>query len=137
MITSSKVLIGMITFFLLATLMLNWYEGNAMTDNTNILSDSEYETTTTNPDTSGDVIMTMVQGVLDFGSGIIEFVNKYFLFDYICFRDLNATPYTNAQGDTEYPYNDFVILRWMLVAIGIVILIQLALSAKSLLPWFK
>jgi len=134
MITSSKVLIGIIWMYVLFTLLLNFYEGATMTRGTDITDLTTYSTTTTSLDTSGNVMATMWQSILDSPvGGAINWINKYLLFDYSFFRDLNAAP--DSSG--TYPFNDFVIFRWLLIAIGIALIVQFALSSKNALPFFK
>jgi hypothetical protein len=134
MITSSKVLIGIFWLYVLLALMLNFYEGAAMQRDTDITDMAGYSSTTSTLDTGGNIATTIWQSVLDSPVGtVISWVNKYFLFDYLFFRDLNAVP----DSDGQYPYNDFVLLRWLLVAIGIVLIIQIAISSKSALPFMK
>lgn len=134
MITSSKVLIGVIWMYILLVLMLNWYEGAAMQRGVDITDLTSYSATTSTLDSGGNVVTTIWQSILDSPvGGVIDWVNKYLLFDYAFFRDLNATP--DASG--QYPFNDFVIFRWMLVAIGIALIVQFAMSSKSALPFLK
>lgn len=137
MITSSKVLMGLIILFILSTVLLNMYQSIAMTTNTSVfemITANTENITGTNPDTTGKINVAIMSSVLSTTKSIGDWINKYFLFDYAFFRDLHSTP-NPVTG--EYPFNDWVILRWMLVAIGAVVLLQLVISLVSLLPWFR
>ena len=135
MITSSKVLIGIIWLYILFTLVLNIYEANAMTANTDVTELAVYDTTSTSLDTGGNLLIGVWNGIVDnpIISGGIDWINKYLLFDYAFFRDLNSSP--DSRG--EYPYNDFVILRWLLVGIGIAFIFQIVLSLKGQAGLFR
>jgi hypothetical protein len=115
--------------------VLNIYEANAMTEGTDVTDLAVYNATTTSVDTGGNVLVSLWNGIVDnpIISGGIDWVNKYMLFDYAFFRDLNSSP--DSRG--EYPFNDFVILRWLLVAIGITFIFQIVLSLKGQAGLFR
>lgn len=116
MSTSSKFLIGVIWIFLFAQLICNFYEGQTMYNNVTMEAFTQYDTTT-QTDTLGTAIRA--PSIVD---EVITALGRIFLFDYSIFKNIDVDP--DANGD--YPDNGFVFIRYLLIAIGAVMWLQLA-----------
>ena len=117
---STRLFIGILTFYILAQVICNFMEGNNMVTNANIIEaqeNLEHQHTTT-IDTGG------TEG--SFISKSVTFITKVVFFDYSMFYDID--PVTGAKTS-----NGFVIIRYLLIAIGVVMLIELAITFRKAL----
>lgn len=104
-------------FWITSQLICNFVDGNAMFTSTNVadLSGSMSSSTTMSTDTSGTPAI-----YVSMGNTFFEKLNKLVFFDYTVFRNIDGTA------------NDFVIFRYMLIVVGIVMLITAAIAFRSI-----
>jgi hypothetical protein len=117
---STRLFIGLLTFYVLAQIICNFVEGNNMVTNANIMEaqeNLEHQHTVT-VDTEG------TEG--SFVSKSINFITKVVFFDYSLFYDIDPV-------SGEKTANNLVILRYMLLAIGVVVLIELTITFRKAL----
>lgn len=117
---NTRLLIGLITFFILAQVICNFIEGNDMLTQANIdftqnMTSHRYTTTT---DIEG--------GEGTFVSKGIDFLSKLFIFDYSIFYDID--PVTG-----EKTSNDFYIFRLFLIAVGIAMWIDAIITFRKMI----
>jgi len=118
---ATRLLIGMITFWILATVVCNVGEGQAMahsidTQMTGGLQHNEVQST----DALGATVTFWTMGANTLG-----LIWKVATFDYSVFKDVD--PVTgNAVA------NDWAIARYLLIAIGIVIVIDFIVVLRSI-----
>jgi hypothetical protein len=122
---SSRLWIGMITFYVLAIVVCNVIEGAQMTST--ISTDLGYMTEhkqTSSIDTAGNAA--------DFWTVSVNMLNtfrKVIFFDYTMFKDVN-----NLNPATGEPMaNDFAIFRYMLIAIGIVMVVEIVIVLRQII----
>jgi hypothetical protein len=115
---STKLFIGIIMFYIIAQVLCNIVDGNAMVTAANVADtgDLANSSVTTSTDSSG----TPATYVSMAGS-FFTTVGKVIFFDYTIFRNLDGTA------------NDFVILRYLLIAIGIVIIVETAIVFRQII----
>jgi hypothetical protein len=119
---SSRLWIGMITFYVLAILVCNVIEGAQMTQG--ISSDLSYMTQysqTKSTDTAGNVA--------DFwtvGANTLSTFGKIVTFDYTMFKDYDPGTGTSTA-------NDFAIFRYLLIAIGIVMVVEIVIVLRQII----
>ena len=119
---SSRLWIGMITFYILAIVVCNVVEGAQMTQG--ISSDLSYMTQysqTKSTDTAGNVA--------DFwtvGANTLNTFGKIVTFDYTMFKDYDPGTGTSAA-------NDFAIFRYLLIAIGIVMVVEIVIVLRQII----
>lgn len=104
-------------FWITAQLLCNFVDGSNMLTDANVADIGSMSTssTTTSVDTTGTPATYVAMGT-DF----FETINKLVFFDYTLFRDLDGTA------------NDFIIFRYLLIAIGLVVLISAAIVFRSI-----
>lgn len=115
---SSKILIGMLMFYVICQVVCNFVDGNAMVTAANVadLNDASATSVTTSTDTSG----TPAQYVTMAGS-FFTTIGKIAFFDYTVFRNTDGTA------------NEWVIVRYLLICIGIAILIEVAVVFRQII----
>ena len=119
---SSRLWIGMITFYVLAIVVCNVIEGAQMTQG--ISSDLSYMTQysqTKSTDTAGNVA--------DFwtvGANTLDTFGKIVTFDYTMFKDYDPGTGTSTA-------NDFAIFRYLLIAIGIVMVVEIVIVLRQII----
>lgn len=128
MSTNSKVYMGLIMFWLIATMICNWYQGASMYNemSTNVSELTGYETTT-----QTDALGTAARAP-SISDSIIDVLGKIFLFDYVLFKNIDNPPDANG----NYPDNGFVFFRYLLIAIGAVLWLQLAIILFNIIASF-
>ena len=118
---STKLWIGLITFYILAQLICNFVENEAMitqANTDNITSFISYSQTTSVDSATGNTV-TWFDKMWDFISEVV-------FFDYTIFK--NVDPVTGVATD-----NNWVIFRYLLIAIGIVVIIEVFLVGRRLI----
>ena len=119
---SSRLWIGMLMFYVLAIVICNVIEGAQMTQgiSTDMTSMTQYSQTKST-DTAGNVadFWTM-------GTNTLSVIGKIVTFDYTMFKN-----YDPATGTTTA--NDFVIFRYLLIAIGAVMVVELVLVLRQII----
>lgn len=120
---SPRLLIMLLWLFIGAQVICNWFENDDMYAGTNIAATENVTNyyISSSTDTSG-----VVTSFVDFGREVAAFCGKLFLFDYSLFYNVDST--TGAKTA-----NDISILRYLLIAIGIVMWIDLALTGRRML----
>lgn len=115
---STRLWIGIITFYILAQIICNFVEGNNMVTDANIIEAQEnlahQHTTTVDTEGTSDSFISKAK----------DFITKIVFFDYSMFYDIDP-----ASG--EKTANNFVIIRYLLIAIGIVILVEASITFKK------
>lgn len=113
---SAKLWIGTIMFYIIAQVLCNITDGSAMiTDSTDLAGMTE-SSITQSQDTTG------TPGTyVSMGTGFFASLGKIIFFDYTIFRNTDGTA------------SDFAIVRYLLIAIGIVILIESAIVFRQIL----
>jgi hypothetical protein len=108
-------LIGIITLYILAQLICNAVEDQAMLTSTNIsdVQDMMSHSTTVSTDALGQIVSS-ITGVF---STIGTWINKYILFDYTIFKD-----YDPVTGTTTA--NQLAIFRFLLIGMGFAVLVD-------------
>jgi hypothetical protein len=118
---ATRLLIGMITFYILATLICNVGEGQAMAHSIDT-------------DMEGGLGHNTVQSTDALGAtttfwtattNTLALIWKVVWFDYSVFKDVDP-----ATGDPVA--NDWAIVRYMLIAIGIAIVIDFIVVLRSI-----
>lgn len=117
---STRLFIGLLTFYVLMQVVCNFYEGNSMVTNANIMESQQMlnHQYTTTVDTEGS------EG--SFISKSITFITKVVFFDYSLFYDID--PVTG-----EKTANNLVIFRYILLALGVVVLLELTITFRKAL----
>lgn len=113
---SAKLWIGTIMFYIIAQVLCNVVDGSAMITNSTDLSGMTGSSVTQSQDTTGTPATYM-----SMGSNFFSSLGKIIFFDYTVFRNVDGTA------------NDFVIIRYLLIAIGVVILIESAVVFRQIL----
>lgn len=139
---STKLFIGTITFYILAMFICNVLEGSPMTTASNVqdIQDMQEHGVTTSTDTSG-ATATYVSSSTGFFGAIAKIVT----FDYSLFYNIDASCTNEAdcslvdgrwQGETSTckVANDLSWLRYLLMALGIVIIIEAIMVFRSIIP---
>jgi hypothetical protein len=108
---SSKILIGMLMFYVICQVVCNFVGGNAMVTAANVadINNASSTSVTTSSDTSGTPAQYVTMGQSFFAA-----IGKIAFFDYTVFRNTDGTA------------NEWVIIRYLLICIGIAILIEIA-----------
>jgi hypothetical protein len=112
----------MITFYVLAIVVCNVIEGAQMT--TGVSTDLTYMTQysqTKSTDTAGNIA--------DFwtvGTSALSTFGKIITFDYTIFKDYDPGTGTSTA-------NDFAIFRYMLIAIGIVLVFEIVIVLRQII----
>lgn len=107
---STKLWIGTIMFYVIAQVLCGIVDGSAMITDSSDLSGLASSSITSSQDTTGTPATYVTMTGSFFSS-----LGKIVFFDYTIFRNPDGTA------------NDFVIIRYLLIAIGIVILIESAI----------
>jgi hypothetical protein len=117
---SSRLWIGMITFYVLAIVVCNVIEGAQMTQgiNTDMTSMTQYSQTKST-DTVGNISDFWTPGV-----NALATIGKVITFDYTIFKDYDPGTGTSTA-------NDFVIFRYLLIAIGFVMVLEIILAIRG------
>lgn len=104
-------------FWITSQLICNGIDGNPMFTDSNVidLGSSMSSSTTTSTDTSGTPATYVAMG-----NSFFDKVNKLAFFDYTIFRNIDGTA------------NDFIIFRYMLIVVGLVMLITAAIAFRSI-----
>lgn len=115
---STKILIGLLMFYVLAQVICNFIDGSAMYSSTNVadLNSATESSVTTSSDSSG----TPAQ-YISMGMGFFTTIGKIAFFDYTIFRNTDGTA------------NDWVILRYLLICMGIAILVEMAVVFRQII----
>lgn len=113
---SAKLWIGTIMFYIIAQVLCNIVDGSAMITNSTDLSGLVDSSVTQSQDTTGTPATYFSMGTNFFAS-----LGRIIFFDYTIFRNIDGTA------------NDFVLMRYLLIAIGIVILIESAIVFRQIL----
>ena len=113
---STKLWIGIIMFYIIAQVLCNIVDGLAMMTSTDDLAGLSSSSITQSQDTTGTPAT-----YVSMAGGFFSSLGKIIFFDYTIFRNLDGTP------------NDFVLIRYLLMAIGIVILIESAVIFRQIL----
>ncbi len=134
---STRLFIGIITFFILAQVICNFVEGNSFLTGANVadIQAATNHTYTTTASSSGTGV--------SFVDKTVDFFDKLLFFDYSIFKDVDystteaACAAIGGEWDSTISAcktaNDFAILRYMFIAIGLVMWIELAIVFKNLL----
>ena len=114
---STKLFIGTLMFYVIAQILCNICDGNAMVTNTNVADIGGLGTSsvTTSTDSSG----TPAQYVA-MGSSFFTVVGKLVFFDFTVFKNLDGTS------------NDWIILRYLLICLGIMLLVETAIIFQQI-----
>ena len=135
---STRLLIGVLFFYVLAQVICNIMEGESYIvteDNqAEIVSMTDYSETTTTEAATG--------GVVSFFDKSWTFISQLVFFDYALFYDIE-TGYTSAtcataggtwqSGDSTCKIaNQFTIIRILLMCIGVLIIIEVFLIGRRL-----
>lgn len=136
-----KVWIGVLFMFVLLTATFNGIEGNAMTTNTDVSSLRGFVPSqiTTATETSTGTAQTTA----DTEVNIWDKIYQAAFFDYTIFYDVRydvatesdctaCSGYWQSATSTCKVPNDWMILRYLLICLGIVWLMDFALFLKSL-----
>ena len=119
---SSRLWIGMLMFYVFAIVICNVIEGAQMTQgvSTDMTSMTQYSQTKST-DTAGNVadFWTM-------GTNTLSTIGKVVTFDYTMFKN-----YDPATGTTTA--NDFAIFRYLLIAIGAVMIIEFVIVLRQII----
>ena len=113
---SAKLWIGTIMFYIIAQVLCNIVDGSAMITSSTDLAGLSESSVTQSQDTTGTPAT-----YVSMGTGFFESLGKIVFFDYTVFRNTDGTA------------NDFAIIRYLLIAIGIVILIESAIIFRQIL----
>jgi hypothetical protein len=115
---SSKILIGMLMFYVLCQVICNFVDGNAMVTSANVadLNNASATSVTTSADTSGTPAQYVTMATSFFAT-----IGKIAFFDYTVFRNIDGTA------------NDWAILRYLLICVGIAILIEVAVVFRQII----
>lgn len=105
-------------FYVLAQVICNFIDGTAMYTSANVadLSNATESSITTSTDSSG----TPAQ-FISMGTGFFSTIGKIVFFDYTIFRNTDGTA------------NDWVILRYLLICIGIAIMVEMAIVFRQII----
>lgn len=114
---STKLLIGTLMFFIVAQVLCNIVDGSAMYANTSAINDNMTQSSLTQSSDSSGTPATYVS----MGQGFFSMFNKVVFWDFTIFRNTDGTP------------NDFVIIRYLLICIGIALLIELAVTMRQII----
>ena len=118
---ATRLLIGMITFYILATLICNVGEGQAMAHSINTDMEAGLgHNTVQSTDALGATTTFWTMGANTLG-----LIWKVVAFDYSLFKDVDPVTGTATA-------NDWAILRYMLIAIGIAIVIDFIVVLRSI-----
>lgn len=122
---SSRLWIGMLMFYVLAIVICNVIEGAQMTTGVNTdMTSMVQHSQTKSTDTAGNVA--------DFwtvGASTLSTIGKVITFDYTMFKDVN-----NLDPVTGLPMaNDFAIFRYLLIAIGVVMVVELVIVLRQVI----
>lgn len=115
---NAKIWIGMLMFYVICQVVGNFVGGNAMVTGANVadLNNASSSSVTTSTDSAG----TPAQYV-SMGSSFFSTAQKIAFFDYTMFRNTDGTA------------NEWVILRYLLICIGIYLLVDAAVVFRQLL----
>ena len=122
--TNWKAFVGIMWFFILAQMICNMWGGRDMYDNANpypISVDKSDNYTIYQTDQTVDSL-GKTTSVPNFDIGQVgDFFAKLFTFDYPIFENDDGTD------------NDFVVIRWMLVCVGLIMWIELFLTIRRMI----
>ena len=113
---SAKLWIGTIMFYIIAQVLCNIVDGSAMITSSSDLSGLSDSSITQSQDTTGTPAAYFSMGQNFFSS-----LGRIIFFDYTVFRNIDGTA------------NDFALIRYLLIAIGVVILIESAVVFRQIL----
>jgi hypothetical protein len=115
--TNIKIFIGMLMFYILAQLWCNATDGLYMLTNANAadLGDLSSSSVTSSTDSSGAPAQYVSAGASFFTT-----IGKVIFFNYTIFKNIDGTP------------NDWSLLRYFLMVIGIAILVDAAIVFRQL-----
>jgi hypothetical protein len=133
--TSPRLLIAMLMLFVLAQVICNFMEGNQMihaAEGEDISEAWEF-TQTTSVDTLGTAI-TWIDKPIDFMKKVFAFDYNMFYDVYVGYTETTCTAAGGAwQSDSTCKFaNDFTIIRYLLMCIGIIMWVELALVLRRL-----
>lgn len=108
----------MLMFYVICQMVCNFVDGSAMVTSANVadLNNASSSTITQSTDSSGTPAQYVSMTTGFFGS-----ITKIIFFDYTVFRNTDGTA------------NDWVILRYLLICIGIAILIEIAIVFRQII----
>lgn len=117
--TNIKLFIGLIMFYVLAQVWCNATDGLYMLTNANAsdLGDLSSSSVTTSTDSSGAPAQYVAAGASFFTT-----VGKVVFFDYTIFKNTDGTP------------NDWSLLRYLLIVMGLAILVDAGIVFRQLFP---
>lgn len=121
--TNWKAFVGIMWFFILCQLICNIWGGRDIYEDV-----APYPISQNNADNSSMYLADQTIDSLGTSTSvpafnivkIIDFLNKLFFFDYPVFENDDGTD------------NDFIIIRWMLICIGIIMWIELFLLLRRM-----
>lgn len=113
---SAKLWIGTIMFYIIAQVLCNIVDGSAMITSSTDLTGLSESSITQSQDTTGTPAT-----YVSVSSNFFSSLGKIIFFDYTIFRNTDGTA------------NDFAIIRYLLIAIGIVILIESVIIFRQIL----
>lgn len=114
---STKLFIGTLMFYIIAQILCNIVDGNDMITNSNTADIGGLSTSSVTM--SSDTSNTPAQYV-SMGGSFFTTVGKLVFFDFSIFRNTDGTP------------NDWVVLRYLLMAIGLLLLVEAALVFRQI-----
>jgi hypothetical protein len=113
----------MLMFYILAIVICNVIEGAQMTATIS----TELDTVTAHDNTKSTDSVGNVADFISLGPSALATVGKIIFFDYTMFKDIN-----NIDPVTGKPMaNDFAIFRYLLIAIGVVMIIELFIVIRG------
>ena len=122
---SSRLWIGMLMFYVFAIVICNVIEGAQMTQgvSTEMTSMTQYSQTKST-DTAGNVadFWTM-------GANTLATFGKIVTFDYTMFKNIHDIDPATGRPRA----NDFAIFRYLLIAIGVVMIVELVIVLRQII----
>jgi hypothetical protein len=122
---SSRLWIGMLMFYILAIVICNVIEGAQMT--TDISTDLDYMTATgetKSTDTAGNIA-----NFVSLGPDALATFGKIIFFDYTMFKNIHDIDPATGRPRA----NDFAIFRYLLIAIGVVMIVELVIVLRQII----
>ena len=119
---SSRLWIGMLMFYVFAVVICNVIEGAQMATgiSTDMTALSQYSQTES-VDTAGNKA-----DFLSLGGNVLSTIGKVITFDYTMFKDYDPGTGTSTA-------NDFAIFRYLLIAIGAVMIVELVIVLRQII----
>lgn len=119
---STRLFIGMITFYILAQVMCNVMDGNPMVQgvSTDMTAGTQYSQVTSEDSNQNTAnFWTM-------GASTLSTIGKIVVFDYSMFYEVD--PVTGVKTA-----NDWSLIRYLLIAIGIVMIIEFVIVLRQII----